>query len=806
MADSHDDHQEPADFPVAAVAGAIVLIASPFTVLSALGTYLVFKYGRIKLATIFWFFVIPFATLMLIFNEAALTLFSTSWQTTIPGLFDKTIPVASGIFQIFLQQAPIAIPVGVIAGIIYSAHKRRQEPEWVEKMKFRRTPFEVYKQHKTIQDIKADRNSPKDGMTLGVSKEDCKRVVQTYKESRAHTLIVGASGSGKTTTAMSRLRDSIKDGQGAVIIDLKGGTELPEVIAELAERYNKKFTHWLMQPKGEPYTGPAKDGPAYYDAIGRGDATRRKDLLVEARADQQEYYKMESSNYLQILFQVLVANPNKNPGVSTLSDVVQLLDPRALQERAIPLGTNPEYQDVIRSIDALNDEKMDQGKKMAINGLRSQLEELLHSVAGPYLQRDPNGNNNINLKEAAHNGDIVVFSLDSSNYEKLASLVANLIIQDLKTVSSELRRDLSEKPFQVLIDEFQAISSTNIIGLINKSRDANMPVTLTTQALGDLRAVNDAFLDQLIGIISSFVIHAANKFSDAEIFADLTGKVQRKRISESMDVRGGDVIGINTSSVLETVIAPEAIQSLTVGEFIYVNRSSNKVIEVIGIPEDKTKIKISEGDHKKVPSFIKNYAPSLQQSSHVDLSKETPISAPSQFPTPPTMGNKNPILTTAAPVSPLGYDTPVLPPSVEKYGTQIDSATEGVTAKPANRERLKEILNQSPDELLPPSKKKDEFRVSHMPPKVSPPLPSVKPEPQAGSTPRSLPPLPQLPKMGAPAVKPVQNSPLPAPKANKLPTLPPKNNGSFPSLPVKPAKEKESEIVDNKPVKDEFDF
>lgn len=739
------------EFASGVIVAIILFILSPLTVLSAVATYLAFAWQKIKLSVIFWLGLVPYLVVIAIFYNFVISQFMKSWTVTVPAMTSQKIGIFDGLLQIFAQQALLAIPLGIVAGLVYSAYRWRTRPVWLETT-FRLSPLEYFIKRKNIKDIKADRNSPRDGMTLGIGDRG-KKIVQTYNESRAHTLILGAAGSGKTTTLLSRLRDSIKAGQGVVLIDLKGGVDVPLAVSELAKRYDRKFTHWLLQPKGIPYTGPAEDGPAYYDPLARGEATRRKDLLIESRRWSEEYYKQEASSYLQMLFSVLVANPKE--GVSTLSDVVELLNPLALQSRAIPLGVNPEYADIIRSIDSLNDEKLSAGKKSAIDGLKSQLEVLLHSIAGPYLQVDPKGNNNINLKQAAHEGQIIVFSLDASNYGELAALVANLIIQDLKTVSSELRQDPANKPFQVVIDEFSAIGSENVIGLANKSRDADMPVTLTTQALGDLRAVNPAFLDQLLGIVNSFIIHRTNKQDDAEVCSGLTGTVIRKRFNESVVystgfiTRGGARGVGSVEDIEEYAVKPNEIQHLRMGEMIYVNKSPMRVERVLCIPEDAQLVVKQENKRlEKTVSLTKT-----ERVTNVSLTKE-PELASNGFVTPPVNSGR-----TLPVMQPIGKPFEPVPTSYAEETVH--------PSQPANKDRLRAILNQDPDTLLPPNNKKDEFTVTHMPPRVSSPLP--------------------------PAQKPV----VAMKKLPPLPALPPKNVASpMPPLPPKPTQTK----------KDEFDF
>lgn len=745
---------------IALVAAAIFFIATPLTVFAAVITYLAFAWRKIRLSTIFWFAFAPITAIVLIFINPAIKSFMRSWQVTVPSMLSQETDLVKGFLELSAQQAPLAVPFGMIIGLIYGYYRWRTSPKWIE-TKFKASPYEIWRKHKNIKDIKSDKNSPRDGMTLGIDAEGAK-IVQTYAEASTHTVALGATGSGKTTTLLSRLRDAIKSGQGAIIIDLKGDPKLAVQVANIAARYDKKITHWLLQPRDVPYTGPAPDGPAFYEPLGRGEATRRKDLLIESRMWTEEYYKQEASNYIQLLFAVLVANPRKD--VSTLSDVVHLLDPRALQERAIPLGTNPVYADVIRSIDSLNDEKMSVGKKGAIDGLRSQLEVLLHSIAGPYLQLDPKGTNTIDLKRAAHNGEIIVFSLDANNYGGLAALVANLIIQDLKTVASELRNDLADQPVQIIIDEFSMVGSDNIIGLINTCRDANMEVTLATQTLGDLQQQGNAFLSQLVGIVGSFIIHRPNSIDDATFFAGLTGTVIKKKFAESVDYRTGLISkGAASGSgsiqdIEEFTVSPDKIQKLKQGEMIYVSKTSSpmKVIQVLCIPED--------------PAMVASHESKLQAS--VDKAKmaqetvaTTSAATVKSFPAPPL--NVQAIQDASV--------VPIIKP-VKKSDDDERTAFE---YKEPNMDRLSEIFNQAPENFLPPkfNDRKDDFTVTNMPPRISAPLPVSTEAPKT-----KFPPLPVLPQK---------------PTLRPLPPLQ-KPSSTNPAKPTEP--------ISNKTQKDEFDF
>ncbi len=768
----HVDDDVKQDLPAFPIA-LLVLIFSPLTIISAFATYFTFAKGRVRLSVIFLLSLMPWLLALILFWQFATEQFIQSFTVTLPQIIDNQENAFGIIMHAILQQAMVSIPLGVAAGLGYSYYRWRTRPVWVE-TKFRLTPWEFFKKRKTIKDISLDRNSPKDGMTLGVT-ETGERIVQTYQESAAHTIVFGTPGSGKTRMLALRIRDAMQSGQGICLVDLKGDPDFAREVAGLAQRYDKSFYHFTMHSQGLEYTGPALNGPASYDPVGRGEATRRKDLLIESRNWSEDYYKIQTAFYMQLVMSVIVANPD--PKVSTLTDVTRLLNPAALKERSIPLSGNPIYSDLIFNIDRLNDEKMDPGLKSAITTSGAEISILLNSVAGPWLKKDATNTNNIDLFRAAQQGEVVVFSLDTSNYPEQAKLLANLIIQDLKTVTSELRAKPAPQPFSVVIDEFSAVGSTNILGLVNKSRDAKMPVTLSTQTLADLSQESNTLREQLLGNVNSFILGRTNLLSDAEELAGLSGKVMRKRFSENVIYqtgflsRGGAVGKGNIEDIEEYAILPKDIQKLKSLEFFYINKNPMRIVKGKSVIENTDAI--SEPDTPR-QNFVLRTTPA----------PTTPEVVLSEFP------------------EVLSFE-PVTPPIAQSPAVVVEETPPpSFSTQKANLDRLRNILTQDPGELLhsnepvaaPEQQPAPARPVFPKQPQITVP-PSVKapafvptqPKTESPTLPPKFPSRPNFPARPPVVEKPTTTTPPVLPKTPKPPVLPQKNNT-------------------NEPVKDDFDF
>lgn len=764
----HVDDDVKQDLPAFPIA-LLVLIFSPLTIVSAFTTYLAFAKGRIRLSVIFLFSLLPWLLILALFWNFAIEQFIQSFTVTLPQIVDNKEEAFGIIVHAILQQVMVSIPLGVAAGLGYSYYRWRTRPVWVE-TKFRLTPWEFFRKRKTINDISLDKNSPKDGMTLGVT-ETGERIVQTYQESAAHTIVFGTPGSGKTRMLALRIRDAMQNGQGICLVDLKGDPDFAREVAGLAQRYDKSFYHFTMHSQGLEYTGPALNGPASYDPVGRGEATRRKDLLIESRNWSEDYYKIQTAFYMQLVMSVIVANPD--PKVSTLTDVTRLLNPAALKERSIPLSGNPIYSDLIFNIDRLNDEKMDPGLKSAITTSGAEISVLLNSVAGPWLKKDATNTNNIDLFRAAQQGEVVVFSLDTSNYPDQAKLLANLIIQDLKTVTSELRAKPASQPFSVVIDEFSAVGSTNILGLVNKSRDAKMPVTLSTQTLADLSQESNTLREQLLGNVNSFILGRTNLLSDAEELAGLSGKVMRKRFSENVIYktgflsRGGAIGKGNIEDVEEYAILPKDIQKLKSLEFFYINKNPMRIVKGKSVIENTEAISEPETPRN---NFILRTASTIV--------------------TPEIVNSEFPEVISFEPITPPVSSNPVA--NTEDH-TPIISTTQK-----ADMNRLKNIL-RDPSELL----HYDEPQVPEIQQEKTPVRPVFPQQPKTNVPPVIKAPLPTLvqKKVETPPKFPARPNFPTIPKPQEVENKTIKTPPALPKTPAIPPK-----TIINEPVKDDFDF
>jgi hypothetical protein len=577
-----------------AIAMLVAFIVAPPVVIAGIAMWWLFSLKRFRIRRsvlaagtgIFILLTAPFYGLLIPLTIRA-------WTQTLPSIIHNELSPVSGYFLMVLQQLALTLPLGAIIGLIYCSYRWYGRARW-EEWDFRLAPWEIWTRKRHIEDIVYDRNAPATGSTLGVTR-DGRKIIQSLEEASMHSFVSGASGAGKTTTLLASARDSIRQGHGYLFVDMKNSPVVTDTLYKYAKRYGRNFYHFTLLSQGQEYKGPAENGPSYYDPIAHGDATRRKDLLVDIRdyGANGGHYKMLTENYLQMAFSVLIETQKK--GVSTFSDLSSLMEPKELEKRAAPLGRVPQFRELVTAITAFNEGRIERDMESTIVALRAQLSTLFLSSAGQWIRLDPDTkrNNNIDLYEVVKNGDVVVFSLDSQNYPSLAPLIGTLVIQDLKTLASDLLNNPVNNTMVTVLDEFASIGNMNIINLINKARESSMPVTLSTQVIGDLDRVDPTFAKSLFGIINCFMIHRATTERDATEFASLTGTVTRKKFRQSVEHRtsffgfgrAAGTGGGTTEDVEEYLIMPQEIRKLGSGNMIYVAGAQQRVERVTVIRE-----------------------------------------------------------------------------------------------------------------------------------------------------------------------------------------------------------------------------
>ena len=148
----------------------------------------------------------------------------------------------------------------------------------------------------------------------------------------------------------------------------------------------------------------------------------------------------------------------------------------------------------------------------AIRGLGTRLAIISESHTGRFLSpSQAPGGRLIDIRTALAGDEVVLFSLNSSTYGKLAAQIGTLVVQDLVTAAGHnLTTGAAEAragPAIIGIDEFSALGADNVIALLARGREAGVSVLLATQELADLDRAARGLRDQVLGNTAVKIAH-----------------------------------------------------------------------------------------------------------------------------------------------------------------------------------------------------------------------------------------------------------------------------------------------------------
>jgi type IV secretory pathway TraG/TraD family ATPase VirD4 len=329
-----------------------------------------------------------------------------------------------------------------------------------------------------------------------------------------HTLIVGATGSGKTVTETWIAARAINAGLGAVVIDPKGDARMREHLADAAQRVGRQFVEWTPQ------------GPSVYNPFGHGAASAIADKALAGERFTEPHYQRQAQRYLGHAVRAL-----RDAGiVVSLPALVQQLDPSQLEvlSRSLP---ERQAQATYEYLDSLT-----QRQRADLGGVRDRLAIMAESDVAPWLDPATPGAQTFDLLSAIQQRAVVYFALEADAWPLLAHMLGVAIVQDLQTTMAALQR--APVATVVVIDEFAAIAAEQVVHLFGRARSAGINLLLGTQELSDLRPDGrKQLLEQVLGNLSSLVAHRQVVPESAELIAQLAGSRGVWRTSRSSDGR-----------------------------------------------------------------------------------------------------------------------------------------------------------------------------------------------------------------------------------------------------------------------------
>ena len=378
-----------------------------------------------------------------------------------------------------------------------------------------------------------------------------------------HTLIVGATGSGKTVTQTWIVSRAIDAGLGAVVIDPKGDARMREHLVDAAERNGRRLVEWTPE------------GPSVYNPFGHGSASEIADKALAGERFTEPHYQRQAQRYLGHAVRAL----RGTGAVVSLPALVAQLDPSELEAlaRGLPEG---QAKATYEYLDSLTPRQ-----RADLGGVRDRLAIVVESDVAAWLDPETPGAHTFDLLSAIRERAVVYFVLEADALPLLARMLAVAIVQDLQTTMASLQR--APIATVVAIDEFAAIAAEQVVHLFGRARSAGINLLLGTQELADLRPDGRKQMqEQVLGNLSSLIAHRQVVPESAELIALLAGSRGAWRTSHSSDGRW-----TRTRSTAP-LLASEDVRGLAPGRAAVIElgtTASARIVEVFSSITNTTK-------------------------------------------------------------------------------------------------------------------------------------------------------------------------------------------------------------------------
>jgi conjugal transfer pilus assembly protein TraD len=316
-----------------------------------------------------------------------------------------------------------------------------------------------------------------------------------------HTLVVGATGSGKTITQTLMAVNAIERGMCAIVVDPKGDRGMRSELCLAAQATGRRFIEWT----------PA--GACVFNPYSCGSETEIADKVLAGERFTEPHYLRQAQRYLGHVVRALRGAEIE----VSLAAIVAHLDPDRLEVlvRGLP------------EADALSThaylDSLSPRQRSDLAGVRDRLAILTESDVGPWLDPNTPDAQPFDLQSAVRERAIVYFNLEADSRPLLAQMLGAAIVQDLQSTVAALQ----EGPIATLVvlDEFSALAAERVVGLFARARSAGFSLLLGTQELSDLRVPGrEMLLEQVMGNLSVVIAHRQVVPASAELISGVAGK------------------------------------------------------------------------------------------------------------------------------------------------------------------------------------------------------------------------------------------------------------------------------------------
>lgn len=416
-----------------------------------------------------------------------------------------------------------------------------------------------------------------EGVLLGV---DHRGAPIRVPQLQAHATIVGASNSGKTNTAKVLLEAQAAGGGGFVVLDGKGGRDLPRTALALGARYRRPVALWSVQPHGDPALNAHR---LPWSPTGGGTPTEIKDRIATTEEQTEPYYRAIASRGLLVAATALAARGEP----VRLDDLAALLEwPADLLAAARSAKATAGDVAWISGLAA--------GEGSALRGMGTRLRTMVASDGGEALL-PASDRRDIDLLRAVREGWLVVFSLPQGTYPELVPHVARYVLQTLNGVCSRVEGGGAPANAMVFVDELSAFDGEQLAAGLERGRSAGVRYVVATQSLSNFAAAGgDKLLHAALDNAELLVIHRQAVPDSVELLASIGGTEESWEHSHVVLDGAGYHFGLDETGARQRRLNdrfrahPNVIKQLGLGEAIVVAQRPRASVRRVSVRPTQT--------------------------------------------------------------------------------------------------------------------------------------------------------------------------------------------------------------------------
>lgn len=303
---------------------------------------------------------------------------------------------------------------------------------------------------------------------------------------KGHVFIGGTTGSGKTANIMHYIKEAFETDKFIAVIDGKGDMKeysLYEAVKQLCEKHNRPLYIINQSDIGETTA---------YNPFRNGTPTQIKDMLLSMSEWSEEYYKTQAERYWQCMAGVLTELniPISFKQLILYSDRLEF--GKLIKDRMSEIPADL-YKIAVALV------KGDEGKNASSASARFSV---IAEGDGSQMFSD----DGFNMEQAYLNNGVVLVLLNDFAYSEFSKSMGHLVIEDMKNLISRINsKSIPSKDILYVFDEISVYINSQIIGLFNRGRSAEVKVVAGTQSISDIDFVSEALRKRVLECCNNYI-------------------------------------------------------------------------------------------------------------------------------------------------------------------------------------------------------------------------------------------------------------------------------------------------------------